>query len=261
MTHHFRHEVKGNNMAERVILLTAAITPIQSFTGSLRSSQLRLGQYRAALRFWASVADGLNARIVVIETTGADVSELTGSVPLAQRGRTLGLPFAPSVTAIQNGIGAIEAEALDEAMSVLAADGALNTLVAKVTGRLQVRNAVNVLVAHDNLTFLGRRSLDRQFVDSRFFQVPVTLWKDYMSGLAREISDPDGRYLEHAIAYRLIRGEYERKLRVLPFPRRPIVQGVSATTGRRYGGKVSRGLNMPLSWAERRIAYVGSKQV
>jgi hypothetical protein len=248
-------------MVEHIILLTAAITPVQSFKGSLRDPQERLRQYRTALTSWTSVADHLHARVVVVETTGADLSSLVDPVPLGQRERILVLPYTPSLTAIQNGIGAIEAEALDEAMLTLATRENVNALVAKVTGRLQVHNAVQLLTAHDNTTFLARRSLNRQYVDSRFFQVPLALWNSYMTGLASEVSDLEGRYFEHAIAHRLILGEYEGRLRVLPFPQRPIVEGVSGTTGKRYGGQFRRALNMPLSWLERGIAHFGSKQL
>jgi hypothetical protein len=249
-------------MIERVILLTAAITPVPSFKGSLRDPAARLSQYRTALRFWASVADRVDARVAIVETTGADSGDFMDSLHLGQRKRIVVLPYTPSISEVQNGIGAIEAGALDAAMSSLAEGRTANALVAKVTGRLRIHNAVSLLAAHDDSTVLARRSLDRKYVDSRFFQVPVTLWTSYMTGLASEISDPEGRYLEHAIAYRLIIGEYERRLRVIPFARRPIVQGVSGTTGSRYGRRLSRALNMPLSWTERRIvSCFGSKQI
>lgn len=249
-------------MIDRIILLTAAITPVQSFKGSLRDPESRLNQYRAALRFWASVADRVDARVVIVETTGANLDNFVDSLPSGQHRRIVAFPYRPSITVVQNGIGAIEAEALDAVMSSLAAGRTANAIVAKVTGRLRVHNALELLAAHDNSTVLARRSLDRRYVDSRFFQVPVTLWNSYMTGLASEICDTKGRYLEHAIAHRLIVGEYERKLRVIPFSQRPIVQGVSGTTGRRYGRRFSRALNRPLSWTERRIvSCFSSKQV
>jgi hypothetical protein len=249
-------------MIDRVILLTAAITPVQSFKGSLRDPEMRFNQYMAALRFWASVADQVDAQIVVVETTGADLDAFVDPLPSGQHRRIVVFPYAPSISAVQNGIGAIEAEALDAAMSSLAEGRTANALVAKVTGRLRINNAIELLAAHDNSTVLARRSLDRRYVDSRFFQVPVTLWSSYLTGLASEINDQEGRYFEHAIAYRLIVGEYERTLRVIPFARRPIVQGVSGTTGRRYGRSFTRALNMPLSWTERRlVSCFGSKQV
>jgi hypothetical protein len=246
---------------QRVILLTAAITPVRSFKGLLRDPQVRFGQYKSALLFWASVADRIDARVVLVETTGADLSKLVDLVPLGQRTRILGFPYTPSATAIQNGIGAIEAEALDEVLLNLAARHTVDALVAKVTGRLRVRNAVELLAAHDNSTFLVRRSLDRHYADSRFFQVPLSLWNSYMTGLATEVCDPEGRYFEHAMAHRLIVGEYEGKLRVVPFARRPIVEGVSGTSGKRYGGSFRRAANAPISWAERRIASLAPKQV
>jgi hypothetical protein len=248
-------------MAERVILLTAAVTPIQSFKGSVRDPQLRLRQYKAALRFWASVADRVDGRVVVVETTGTDLKSTINSLPLRERGRIHAFSHTPTPQAIQNGIGAIEANALDDVMLALATSRTTDTFVAKVTGRLQVGNAVELLGAHDNSTFIVRRTLDRKYADSRFFQVPIALWNSYMTGLAGEICDREGRYFEYALAYRLIRGEYERRLRVIPFRRRPIVEGVSGTSGKRYGGRVSRPLNLPVSWAEHLIVSLGSKQV
>jgi hypothetical protein len=248
-------------MVESVILLTAAVTPVQSFKGSVRDPQLRLRQYEGALRFWASVADRVDGRLAVVETTGADLSGSVKSLSVGQRRRVLTFSWSPSPGAIQRGIGAIEAEALDQLMLTLATGRSDNTLVVKVTGRLRVTNAAELITAHDNSTFIARRTLDRQYVDSRFFQVPLVLWNSYMTGLANQICDPEGRYFEHALAYRLIQGEYERRLSVVPFSRRPIVEGVSGTTGKRYGGRVSRALNMPFSWVEHRVATLGLKQV
>src|SRR5215217_2884653 len=183
-------------MIDRIILLTAAITPVQSFKGSLRDPEVRLNQYKAALRFWALVAERADARVLVVETTGADLRNVVDPLPSGQHTRIGSFPYTPSIAAVQNGIGAIEAEALDAAMSNLAAGRTADALVAKVTGRLRVHNALELFAAHDNSTVLARRSLDRRYVDSRFFQIPVKLWNSYMTGLANEICDQEGRYFE-----------------------------------------------------------------
>jgi hypothetical protein len=246
---------------DRLILLTAAVTPAQTFNGVLTDPAVRLQQYHLALKFWCEVAHRTGARVLIVETSGADPSCFRQPLSAAERRRVSVLSHSPSLDVIERGIGAIEAEAIDAAMLTMAHSPSDGTLVTKVTGRLRVRNAVELSRSSDRSMFLVRRTLDRQYADSRYFQVSVALWISCMAGLADQVSDSEGRYLEHALAHRLVVAEYEDKLGVGHFARRPLVEGASGTTGRKYGNGLKRAFNGPVSWGERAVLTLASKQV
>ena len=248
-------------MDRRCILLTAAVTPARIFNGVLTDPAKRLQQYHMALRFWCDVAVRTGAHVLVVETSGADPDCFREPLSASERRRVMVFSHAPSPAVISSGIGAIEAEAIDAAMLDVASAGSVGILITKVTGRLKVRNAIDLSRSSHRSTFVVRRTLDRRFADSRFFEVPLTLWISFMTGLADQISDADGRYLEHALAHRLAIGEYEGIVRVGHFVRRPLIEGVSGTTGRNYGGSLKRPLSRPLSWVERGVSRLASKQV
>jgi hypothetical protein len=250
-----------NLLHERLILLTAAVTPAPTFNGTLSDPTKRLQQYHRALRFWCEVANRTSGRVLVVETSGADPMCLREPLSGSERRNIAVLSHKPSAAAIGNGIGAIEAEAIDGAILTMANRRSSGMLITKVTGRLRVRNAVALSALSDPSAFLVRRTVDRKYADSRYFQVSVTLWTSFMMGLGDQICDADGRYLEHALAQRLVLGEYEGKLRVGRFVRRPIIEGVSGTTGRIYGRTLERAFNRPLSWGEHGVSRLASKQV
>jgi len=243
-------------LPERHILLTAAVTPVEPFSGVLRDPGIRLRQYHKALSFWADVANRIAANVLVVETTGASSVALLSPLSLTQRRKVAVLGHSPSMSAIRKGIGAIEADAIDEAMSSLSG----RRLVTKITGRLLVRNPTDLVMSYDGGAFVARRTLDRKYVDSKLFQVPSDLWTSRLLGLGQDVNESAGRYLEHALAQRLIIGEYDGILEVQPFPRRPLIDGASGTTGRSYDRMLKRRLNVPLSWVERRVSALASKQ-
>ena len=75
-----------------------------------------------------------------------------------------------------------------------------------------------------------------------------------MTGLAGEICDRRGSYFEHTLAYRLIRWGVRAKIAGCSvFRRRPIVVGVSGSTGRRLVAEIQPCSHRPFSWAEHRI--------
>jgi hypothetical protein len=65
-------EYMDNLLHERLILLTAAVTPAPTFNGTLSDPTKRLQQYHRALRFWCEVANRTSGRVLVVETSGAD---------------------------------------------------------------------------------------------------------------------------------------------------------------------------------------------
>ena len=240
----------------RLILLTAAVTPVHAFTGVLKDPTVRLKQYHTALGFWADIANRIDADVLVVETTGASSLTLLSPLSQTQRRKVAVFGHSPSMPATRKGIGAIEADAIDEVM--LSLNG--RRLVTKITGRLVVRNATDLVTSYDGGAFVARRTLDRKYVDSRLFQVPSELWTARLRGLGQDVDESAGRNLENVLAQRLIIGEYNAMLDVRHFPRRPLIEGASATTGRPYDRVFRRRLNMPLSWIERGVSALASKQ-
>lgn len=233
-----------------MILLTAAIDPDPRFGSVVSAPEERLLQYRSAITYWSGVAKDLGYMLAVVETTGSSL--LDRKVPV--------ISFAATDTLVAQGKGAVEAAALDYALSVSALDP--GATVAKVTGRLIVRNASQLLDPIAENAVRARRTLDRKYCDSRFFVASAGFWKDHLWGMAEEVKDCEGRYLEHALAHRLNNAEYLSGARVEKFPRRPLFIGTSGTNGKRYGSMVDRMMSPPIGAAERILsAQLTRKQI
>jgi hypothetical protein len=209
-------------MRDNLILLTAAITPDAAFASSLSDPAERLGQYKSALDVWSRVADEMACDLAVVETTGSG-DKLRTSVRV--------LDFTPADDMRQHGKGAIETAAIDAA--ILACGLSDLSTVHKVTGRLTVRNASNLLAPLSDGARV-RRTLDRTYCDTRFFSVNVGFWRRHLSAMANEVDDNGDRYLEHVMAHRLAIAEYCGS-EIARFPERPMILGVSGTTGKPYG--------------------------
>ncbi|MFF1382219.1 hypothetical protein ACFVWT_01500 [Arthrobacter sp. NPDC058288] len=216
----------GNNL----ILLTAAVTPDVAFGSSLSDPKERLRQYRSAIDEWSRVADASDCDLVTVETTGSGDS-------LRDQVRVVDF-HAPEDTK-QHGKGAVESAALDAA--ILACGLPDSSTVHKVTGRLTLRNAERLVAPLDNGARV-RRTLDRTYCDTRFFSTNVKFWQTHLSGMANEVADDSGRYLEHVMAHRLMKAEYGGTA-VQRFPERPMLLGVSGTTGKSYGTLWQRALS------------------
>lgn len=234
-----------DGMATDLILLTAAVVPDNAFRVALSDPGVRLGQYRTAIRAWSEVADATKCDLLVVETTGsADLLREDARV----------VSFTPSEAARQAGKGAAEAEALEA--GVRAAGLSDRSTIHKATGRLMLRNwdtAIRPVASGARV----RRVVDRSYVDVRFFSVNAEVWSGYLLGMGAEIDDAGGRYLEHVMAQRLIRAEYEG-VPVERFPERPGLAGSSGTHGKPYGSLKERLLAPVLLRAENLLSSVGA---
>lgn len=210
-------------MGTNLILLTAAVTPEASFASSLADPEERLRQYEAAIVCWTKIAYDTGCSLGVVETTAS--GHLLGDVARV-------LDFTPSEAARERGKGAVEAEALDAALRAFDMDG--DSTLHKVTGRLMLRNAAALVRPLPTGVATVRRTLDRSYCDTRFFSASYDVWQKYLTGMAEEVNDSGGRYLEHVMAHRLIEAEYQGVM-VERFAERPLILGASGTTGKAYG--------------------------
>lgn len=217
------------------VLLTAAVTPALQFRSAVAAPAKRLGQYQEALAFWAEISKRLDFQVVVVETTGCPASQLTAEVPISLRPRITTVSFAAKHELLAQGKGCVEAAAIDYALTAASLPVEDKSTFYKATGRLIVQNAHSLLSHLSGNTVMVRRSLDRKYCDTRFFGTTVGLWKEQLLGMADEVYDNQGRYIEHVLAHRLSNSEYHRTAAVVRFPQRPRIAGQSGTSGENYG--------------------------
>lgn len=214
------------------VLLTAAIRPDPRFRVALADADRRLGQYVASLRAWLSFAEDTGAVVIVVETSQS--ADILSSAGLVESGRLEIVEWSPAASAVERGKGAVEAGAIDHVVGLLA-DRRVTTLT-KVTGRLRLANPRAVLSELAPNSAMVRRTLDRRFADTRLIHAALDVWGNVLGEMANEVDEADRVYLEHVVALRLIRAEYERGTAVLRFPQRPRFLGQSGTSGANYGG-------------------------
>jgi hypothetical protein len=120
-----------------LLVMTATITPLANAVVKRSSPQVRLEDYKRALRFWLSYPHRAAERILFLENSGADLSELRA---IAKAENPLGreVEFLPlEKHAIPAGLnyGYTEMQMLDEGLN-LSQLRAATTHMVKVTGRL-----------------------------------------------------------------------------------------------------------------------------
>jgi hypothetical protein len=86
---------------------------------------------------------------------------------------------------------------------------------------------------------VARVRYDRTQFDTRFFAAKTDFWINYLTGMGDEIDELHEKYLEHALALRMAKAIYDGRSWA-PFERYPSIQGVSGSTGARYGGRRDR---------------------
>jgi len=236
----------------RVILLTAAVTPDPRLTGVLVDPRTRSAQYKRAIMAWQEAAAKVSAELVVVETSGASPDDILDTLD-----GTTWISFSPSDRGVLRGKGAAEAEALDHAIGMLGARIVGTSTLHKATGRLILENPGAVLGDVCRTEFRVRRSLDRSYCDTRLISCSLDGWATYLTGMATEVDDQGGRYLEHVLAQRLIMAEYGGGASVSRFRVRPSIRGVSGQTGQSYGGQWRARAVAPL---ERMLAHVASRK-
>ena len=217
-----------------MVLLTATITP--GVPGVMvQDPATRRSQYRLALDRWLRYGSRHDVDVVFVENSDEDLDALASGLPKGRaRGLTLLSAPRPTIPVLARGKGAAEAEMIDYAVQAL--EGLQDSLLIKCTGRLFVSNLMRSVAGVDRSSsaMLLRRTLDWSYADTRCIAASGTVWASHLSGMSVDVCEPDGEYLEHALARRATLAHASGTVTVRPFSARPRLVGSSATTGHRY---------------------------
>src|SRR5580704_6844778 len=204
-----------------LLVMTATVAPSANAQVKRSSPQVRLEDYKLALRFWLSYPHPAAARILFLENSGADLSELRAIAetenPFDREVEFLSLPVQ-EIPAGTN-YGYAEMQALDEGLALSKLRRATTHMI-KTTGRLTFPALGKAL---DRVTAAGSAPLElmidcrrlgpfRRGYDARvqLFACSHSFYDRVLRQSNREMNSTDVRLLEHLI-YR----------KVIPFKDRP----------------------------------------
>ena len=220
--------------------MTATVIPAAAANVKRSDPRLRLEDYKTALRFWLRYTHRAADRILLLENSGADLSDLHQIAATEN-------PFGKPVEILSLGgneippgrnYGYTEMQLLDEglAQSRLRRE---TTHMIKVTGRLTfptlgraldlAREPFEVLIDFRKLGF-PRRGFD---ASTQVFVVSHSFYDRVLRGSRDEMNSTDIRLLEHLLAHKVapFRGRAGIYLR---FPANVEPVGVSGYTARSY---------------------------
>jgi hypothetical protein len=221
------------------IMLTATVNVHPGAAVAIVDPTLRLSQYQDALARWLDLANRDGFRVMLVENSGADLRAIKIALPFTARARleilSVGLP---SEDVMRRGKGASEGVMIDEA--VRAIDAQSTEWIAKGTGRLFVKNLSSALPRRGrDLSLIMRGTISGCSVDSRLLIARRAIWGTTFKDMANEVDDPEGLFIEHVIARRVIDAERSKALTVGRFRRAPQFEGFSGTSGQRYERKTA----------------------
>lgn len=211
-----------------ILLLTGCINPNGMSLTVINDPRERQLQYEKAIRYYL-----LNTSypVVFVENSGTNISRLFQEYVAS--GRIECLTFMGNQNKIR-GKGYGESEIIQFALenSILIKRNK-DKRIAKITGRLIIKNIKNIIVIHKFLfkknTIICSINSDLTFPDSRF----IIASRNYFSKLARareNINDSEGIYFEHVLLQVIVR----ERLHFSPFFIMPQIDGVSGSTGEKY---------------------------
>ncbi len=212
-----------------ILLLTGCIDPDGMTYTALSSPEERQRQYVEAIRFYLART---HYPVVFAENSGTDISHLFSSE--IKSGRLEFLTFHGN-HAKDRGKGYGECEILEHALQHShIIQHSPRQRIAKITGRLKVRNINAVSRWHTllttRMTTLFSINSDMSFPDSRLMIAPKEFYQAFLTA-KDSIDDSRGYYFEHALIDTLIR---ERRFSWSPFFIMPQIQGMSGSTGQQY---------------------------
>lgn len=215
------------------IVLTATVRPGKSIHKLARSDpDTRLSDYVSAVQSWRKLADRERCALVVVDNSSELPAEYEDALAcsLGVNGQLLRFPEVTT----EKGKG--EATLLDQAIQHVGSVMPPGTLVVKCTGRLRVTNAKKLLngFAGQSEPMGFMMSSDLSYADSRLFSVTPLDWRRWYAGMAQEVREPAGHFLEHVLAARTLRavGAGVPLGRLSAVPR---FRGHSGSTGQHYG--------------------------
>ena len=212
-----------------ILLLTGCINPDGMAFTSLNNCKEREKQYVDAIQFYLS---NTYYKIVFTENSGTDISfYFQDSI---KSGRLEYLCFHGNQNKVR-GKGYGECEIIQYAIchSTLI-NCACDKRIAKITGRLKVKNIKTIINIHTILfskhTTLCAINSDLSFPDSRFIIAHIDFYQAFLKK-KEEIDDSIGYYFEHALCDTI---KTEKRFPFSPFFLMPYIEGMSGTKGEEY---------------------------
>jgi hypothetical protein len=183
------------NIANNTLLLTATIKPLAGIPELQRIDPVeRMNDYIRALRFYCNVSETVIPRIVFIENSESDLSQLYDVVSKANASHRVeflsfsGLDYPPSY-----GRGYGEFKLLDYAMdhSTTLASAEPNAMLWKVTGRYRVLNIGRIVrTAPPNTDlYCDMRKWPIPWIDLRIFGCTLGGYKNLLKGLYLQLRE------------------------------------------------------------------------
>jgi hypothetical protein len=227
-----------------LLVMTATITPAANAQVKRSSPRVRLEDYKRALRFWLRYPHAAAERILFLENSGADLTELRAIAKIENPQRRevefLSLPVH-EIPAGTN-YGYAEMQALDEGLAASNLRLA-TTHVIKMTGRLTfpaLGKALDRIAGIHSAPFelmIDCRKLGffRRGYDARvqLFACSHAFYDRVLRGSNREMNSADIRLLEHLI-YRKVRPFKDEPGYYLRFPCNIDPVGYFGFKNRRY---------------------------
>lgn len=196
-----------------LLVMTATITPAANAQVKRSSPQLRLEDYKRALRFWLSYPHPAAERILFLENSGADLSELRAIAdnenPQRREVEFLSLPSREIPPGTNYGYA--EMQTLDEGLAASQLRLATTHMI-KVTGRLTfpaLGKALDRVAKEAPLELMidcRKLGLFRRGYDARvqLFACSHDFYDYQLRGANREMNSSDVRLLEHLIYRKVI---------------------------------------------------------
>lgn len=198
-----------------LLVMTATITPPANAQVKRSSPQVRLEDYKRALRFWLRYPHASAERILFLENSGADLSELRGIAETEnpQHRKVEFLSLTPHEIPAGTNYGYSEMQMLDEGLALSKLRQATTHMI-KATGRLTFLELGKALdrVASINSAPLElmidcrKLGLFRRGCDARvqLFVCSHSFYDRVLRGSNREMNSTDVRLLEHLIYRKVI---------------------------------------------------------
>jgi hypothetical protein len=223
-----------------LLVMTATIIPATNAGVRRADPQIRLDDYKKALRFWLRDPHPATGRILLLENSGADLSELQAiAADENPHAKPVEILFVPG-NEIPEGsnYGYTEMQMLDEGLA-LSSLRRQTTHMIKVTGRLTfptLGNALDKITPPEFMIDCRRLGFPRRGFDAKtqIFVCSHDFYDRVLRNSRQEMNSTDVRLLEHLIFRKVIHYKGQSGIH-LRFPINVEPLGYSGFKSRTYG--------------------------
>jgi hypothetical protein len=231
--------------ANNTLLLTATIKPLVGIPELQRTNPVeRMNDYIRALRFYCNVSEKVITRIVFIENSEYDISQLRDLVSNLNASHRVeflsfnGLDYPPSY-----GRGYGEFKLLDYAMdhSVTLASAGADTMLWKVTGRYRVLNIVRIvrMAPPNSDLYCDMRTWPIPWVDLRIFGCTLGGYKSHLKGVYQQLREDIMNTAPEQRLYSIIDELAKSHSIVSRFRNEPFIDGIRGKDSKNYASGIN----------------------